>query len=243
MVAGSEPGGGDYWWVTDDGRVTAFAIRVDGWARAMVAAASPAALEPLADAMYASDPQLPAVGGEVAVTARLAGAWTERSGGGAEPADGERLYQLRQLSPPNGVPGSGRRATAADVATLADWHLRFCRDVEHDPWPDPEAAMASRVADGMVWVWDDGGPVAMASATSPVAQASRIAQVYTPDDARGRGYGAAVTAVATGDRLAEGVEHCLLVTQLANATSNGIYRRLGYHAVEERVIYRLLPPR
>lgn len=242
MVASPEAPDGDFWWVTDGGVVCAFAMRVHGWPRVMAAAVSAAPVDPLVEIVHATMPDLAQVGGEVSVAARFAGAWTERSGGGAEPAEGERIYQLGRLSPPVGVAGSGRPATDGDLPTLVAWHHGFCLDVGADPWPDPEATMADRVAEGGVWIWDDGRPVAMASATPPRAGASRIAQVYTPEESRGRGYGAAVTSTATGDRLAEGAEHCLLVTQLANATSNGIYRRLGYHAVEERLIYRLSPP-
>lgn len=242
MTAPSDPSTGHVWWVTDGDEVAAVALHADGWPRAMVAAVSTAAVEPLVDIVYATTSELPEVGGEVGVAARFAGAWTERSGGGAEPVGGERLYELGRLSPPTGVSGVGRRATEADVATLAAWHRRFCDDVGVHPWPDPDKTMAARVAERGVWVWDDDQLVAMASATWPVAGASRIAQVYTPNENRGSGYGAAVTAAATGDRLSEGAEHCLLLTQLANATSNGIYRRLGYRAVEERLVYRLSPP-
>ncbi|MBO0693079.1 MAG: hypothetical protein J2P58_09295, partial [Acidimicrobiaceae bacterium] len=54
---------------------------------------------------------------------------------------------------------------------------------------------------------------------------------------RRRGYGAAVTARATGAALRSGAKHVVLYTDLANPTSNAIYQSIGYrpdHDAEER---------
>ena len=45
-----------------------------------------------------------------------------------------------------------------------------------------------------VWVWDDGGPVAMARYTDAIGGVARIGLVYTPPEQRGHGYAAACTA-------------------------------------------------
>jgi predicted GNAT family acetyltransferase len=60
--------------------------------------------------------------------------------------------------------------------------------------------------------------------------------VYTPSEHRRRGYGAAVTAAATRDAQDAGASEVVLFTDLANPTSNGVYLRLGYHPVEDRVM-------
>jgi predicted GNAT family acetyltransferase len=67
---------------------------------------------------------------------------------------------------------------------------------------------------------------------------ARVGPVYTPPEHRGRGYGSAVTAAATRSILAEGAVP-VLFTDLANPTSNKIYRALGYRPVEERLIVAL----
>lgn len=231
------------WWATEGDAMTGFALQAATGSRALLTAVTSRAVESLAEIVHATTPGLSAVGGEAWAAAIFAGTWTDLSGGAAEPTDGERLYELQQLRTPQGIPGSGRQATLADVPTLADWHVGFCSDVGVEPWPNRLETMASRVAEREVWVWEHERPVAMASATRAIAGASRIAHVYTPPNQRGKGYGAAATAAATSDRLAEGAERCLLFTQLANGTSNGIYRRLGYRAIEERLVYRLTMPR
>lgn len=229
------------WWTTGptDGSLTSVAVQTEPGFRLLVSASSIDAVDALAAAVHDADPTIGEVGGEAATVARFAGAWTDQAGGSARPVEGERLYQLDRLEPPTGVAGSARRATIDDVPVLTGWHLGFCADVGAEPWPDPAATLAVRVAERGMWVWETSRPVAMATATTPIAGASRIAHVYTPPETRGRGHAAAVTAAATAARLAEGVTHCLLFTQLANGTSNGIYRRLGYRPIEERLVYRL----
>ena len=59
----------------------------------------------------------------------------------------------------------------------------------------------------------------------------RVGPVYTPPDGRRRGYAEAVTAAVTARALARGRRFCFLFTDLANPTSNGIYRRIGYRPV------------
>jgi predicted GNAT family acetyltransferase len=76
----------------------------------------------------------------------------------------------------------------------------------------------------------------MAGRTPGVAGAARVQAVYTPAGHRRRGYGAAVTAAATERALAAGAEHVVLFTDLANPTSNGVYRRIGYRPVEDRLL-------
>ena len=64
----------------------------------------------------------------------------------------------------------------------------------------------------------------------------RIGPVYTPPERRGRGYGSAATAAASQRLLEAGAEEVLLYTDLANPVSNSIYQRIGYRAVEDRVV-------
>jgi predicted GNAT family acetyltransferase len=62
--------------------------------------------------------------------------------------------------------------------------------------------------------------------------------VYTPPEHRQRGYAAGVTAACSQHALDCGAEHVVLFTDLANPTSNGVYRRLGYQPVEDRQVLR-----
>jgi predicted GNAT family acetyltransferase len=70
----------------------------------------------------------------------------------------------------------------------------------------------------------------------------RIGPVYTPREHRGRGYGSAVTAAASGLVLDRGMRFCFLYTDLANPTSNGIYMRIGYEPVCDSRELAFSPP-
>jgi predicted GNAT family acetyltransferase len=71
----------------------------------------------------------------------------------------------------------------------------------------------------------------MAMLRAPAAGVSRIGPVFTPQNARGRGYGSAVTAAAADCALEAGVDDVVLFADLANPTSNGIYQGIGFEAV------------
>jgi GNAT superfamily N-acetyltransferase len=82
----------------------------------------------------------------------------------------------------------------------------------------------------------------VAALTRAVGGMARIGPVYTPPALRGRGYAAAVTAAVSQAALDAGVRAVVLYTDLANPTSNALYERLGYRAVEDRVLLSFAPP-
>ncbi|WP_234802764.1 GNAT family N-acetyltransferase [Mycobacteroides salmoniphilum] len=59
---------------------------------------------------------------------------------------------------------------------------------------------------------------------------------------RGRGYGSAVTAAACEWARQAGAQEIVLTTDLANPTSNSIYRKLGFRAVVDSVIVEFAAP-
>lgn len=81
----------------------------------------------------------------------------------------------------------------------------------------------------------------MAGVSRPVAGTVRVSAVYTPREHRGAGYAAAVTAEVSRAAREAGAEEVLLFADLANPTSNGVYRRIGFEAVCDRLIVTLTP--
>lgn len=174
---------------------------------------------------------LPGVMGEAATASRFAGRWTEVRNTSAHPAAGHRLYELGTLTEPVGISGVLRVATEDDVPMLIDWMHGFNADTgEHGT--DPAELVPLRVRADHFRIWDDGPPVATAAATPPLAGVTRIQAVYTPPEWRRHGYAAATVGALSGERVAAG-HRCILYTDLANARSNSIYRRLGYRARAE----------
>ncbi len=81
----------------------------------------------------------------------------------------------------------------------------------------------------------------MAGLQRPAAGRVRVGPVYTPPWRRGRGFGGAVTAAVSQAALEAAVEEVLLFTDLANPTSNALYRRLGFQPVTDRVVREFSP--
>jgi GNAT superfamily N-acetyltransferase len=194
------------------------------------------ALDPLADEI-ARLPQLSALGGPVDAVTDLAAALQARGRTPGRRIE-ERLFRLDELTPPLGVPGSARAATAADVDLLAEWFAAFALEAFGMVPPGfGTVAHVARAAQSLrPWIWSDesGAPRSMAVGRPPTYGVARLGPVYTPPEHRGSGFGSAVTAAATADVLAAGGVP-VLYTDLANPTSNRIYRRLGYRAVEDRL--------
>lgn len=75
---------------------------------------------------------------------------------------------------------------------------------------------------------DHDGAVSMVGTNPPVAGVVRLGPVFTPLQARRRGYASALVADVSRRALAAGATRCMLYTDLANATSNNIYQAVGY---------------
>ncbi|WP_329144320.1 GNAT family N-acetyltransferase [Streptomyces sp. NBC_01456] len=190
----------------------------------------------LVETLAAERTEIPGVKGGRAVAEAVAGAWQRRHGGTVICAQRLRLHRLDQLIEPSPAPpGAARRATTADRDLLLAWFTAFAAEIGGTPPRDARAA-DDRIAGGRCLLWETGGrPVSMACHTDPLAGAARVAPVYTPPELRGRGYAGAVTAAVSRAVRARGTQEVLLFTDLANPTSNALYRRLGYRPVEDQL--------
>jgi GNAT superfamily N-acetyltransferase len=227
------------WWSEPAGQIGGAFLHTPRFPVVLTAVA-PAVAAELAGVTLASRP-VPGVNAHPAAAEAFAAAWRTVHGGqvGVHVHVNQRLYRLAELGGPDPAPdGTASIADASDVPLLADWFTAFAVEV-HDMGAgvDQFAAARERVSYGGVTVWQAGGqPVAIACATRQVAGMARIGPVYTPPGFRGRGYGSAVTAAASRRLLEAGAEDVLLYTDLANPVSNSIYQRIGYRAVEDRVV-------
>ena len=227
-----------YCWAVDGTEVVGFAFQSPLQFLASITPMPPAAVEVLVDYLSNVAPDLPGVMGEADTASRFAGRWGEVVNVGAVPEEGQRLYELGALQPPNPVPGRLRVATLSDGELVLEWLRGF--EVDTGGTVPPPDAIRRRISSGLVWIWEDNEPTAMAGFTSPVAGVSRIGHVYTPPQHRRHGYAAACTAAVSEVALAHGADRCILFTQLENSQSNAIYRRLGYEAASEIIRYRFL---
>jgi hypothetical protein len=146
------------------------------------------------------------------------------------------VFELRRVIAPKPASGSMRRGDARDRAVLCQWTVAFCRDVGEDrDANDGERMAEGLLADRRAWIWSDdtGQPRAMAAHAGPTPNGIRINFVYTPPANRGRGYASHLVAQLSQWHLDHGRRFCFLFTDLANPTSNKIYRAIGYEPVSE----------
>jgi GNAT superfamily N-acetyltransferase len=208
---------------------------------------APAAAAALGEAVARAWPDLAGVNGEAATAAAFAGTYATCRGIPARPVEAQRLYRLEALRPPAPPPGRPRVAGPADREVVARFVGGFHEDVGEDHRPgtaDDDRTAAVLIADGRLWLWETpttegegpGTVVAMARASGAQAGVARVGPVYTVPEARGRGFGGAVTAAATR-AVIDGGATAVLYTQLDNPTSNALYQRLGYEVVAEVLRY------
>ncbi|MFR9723358.1 GNAT family N-acetyltransferase [Streptomyces sp. MS19] len=161
----------------------------------------------------------------------FADAWERRTGAARVDFWRGRLYRLGTLTPPAPRPaGRGRVLGEGDREELMCWCDEFVSVVGETPAVTAATWADSRFADKRFTFWETPGgtPVSMAGTTAMVGGMIRVDPVYTPARLRGRGYAAAVTAEASRSALAAGATDVVLFADPANATSNALYRRLGY---------------
>lgn len=196
----------------------------------------PEAAAALADVIASSDLAAPGVVGEARLAAQFAGQWSERQPAVIHPYEGQRIYEARELLAGAFTTGKARKAADEDRPVIREWMAAFL--AETGSASEPVGPMVDRRVDaGEIWIWQDGAICAMAAHTRPVANVSRVQYVYTPMPSRRQGYAEALVRALTGELLARNLTP-MLFTDLANPTSNSIYRRIGYTAIRELVRYR-----
>lgn len=193
------------------------------------------AVRSVVDAIVTAGVDLPGVSGDALTAARFAGHWSERTRSGARPCQGQRIYEVEDVIELVPSRGELRRAAGGDRELLLVWYAAFQAEIGETP-RDVTAVVERRLAAGHLWIWEDQGPVALAGLSPVLAGVARIGPVYTPPDHRNHGYATSLVA-AISSAVRRGGNRCILYTDLANPTSNSIYRALGYRAVAEAIRY------
>ncbi|MEU5717369.1 GNAT family N-acetyltransferase [Streptomyces sp. NPDC020403] len=219
------------WWRGKDGEVAGTLVRTPPHAP-VLGTVAPEALGPLAEGF-----PLTGVNADRATARALAAHWP-----GHRVEEEHRLYRLGELVAPCPAPGGRpRTATTADRTLLVGWLVAFGGETGQSG-DRAGRIVDDRLAHGGLTLWEDGGvPVSMAGVSPQLAGTVRVATVYTPPEFRGRGYAAAVTAEVSRAARAAGAGEVLLFTDLANPTSNGVYRRIGYEPVSDRLLITAEP--
>ncbi|MGW2821535.1 GNAT family N-acetyltransferase [Streptomyces sp. NPDC001443] len=202
---------------------------------------TPEQADSLAAHLAALGHPLPSVSADQHTAAAFAEAWRRHTG--ATPKAREtrvRLYRLDTLVPPEPMPaGRGRLLGEQDLEQAMFWCGEFARAVGEDVTVDARTWADTRFADKRYTLWEtpDGTPVSVAGMNPLIGGQIQVDIVYTPAHLRGRGYAGAVAAEVSRAALAAGAKDVVLFADVANPTSNALYRRLGYRALTDWAAY------
>lgn len=230
----------------DDGRTLAAALRTPPHLVVVSSAASSAALETLGRGIAADDGGAPGVMGALPEAEDLAGVVAAAVGRGSRTTMRQRIHVLERVEDVPVPPGAPRAAGPGDLQLVLDWSRAFHSEAgPNDVWDEEQTRrrLAHRLAGGRdegVRFWEDDGPVCLAGFTGPTRTGIRVGPVYTPPDRRRRGYATALVAHVSREQLASGRRFCFLYTDVANLTSNAIYRTIGYRPHCESAMIRFV---
>lgn len=219
------------------GEVIALALRTPP--RPLLASAmDEAGAAALIEAWLPQDEELAGVVAPQPTASRIAAAWERQSGGRARVAIEMGAHRLeRVLAPARPAPGGLRAGGEGDRPLLVRWFADFAREADVDGG-DAERQVDGGLAAGELHLWEDGEAVCMVRVHAEVAGVVRLGPVYTPPSSRGHGYATSAVAAASEAALARGAHACMLFTDLANPTSNGIYATVGYERFADWCEYR-----
>ena len=184
---------------------------------------------------------VPGVLGPTDAALAFAKAWRSLTGESYELQVHERVYELRKVLQPPQPPGRMRLASRDELDLMAAWLSQFHREATTgDPRTLEELREAAqlKIQDENFFLWDDGGPVALAGRTRPTPNGCCIGPVYTPLEFRRKGYATALTAALSQLLLDAGKQFTALFTDLSNPVSNSIYQKIGYRPVCDFDQYR-----
>ena len=134
-----------------------------------------------------------------------------------------------------------RLVQPSDRDLVARWiHDFMLEALDEDDRPSAEQSADRWVSGhgGSLYLWeDDRAVVSLAGVRGPTPRGIRVGPVYTPPEARGRGYASALVAGASQAQLESGRTFVFLFTNVENSTANRIYQAIGYEPVRDIDVY------
>jgi uncharacterized protein len=228
--------------VAQDGVVVAAALQ--GGAGGMLLTAAPApALMLLAADMSARCRAPRSMVGPLDACETFAREWAGRTGQEHSLRFHLRHYELHRPPPPPRTRGHMRVPAPHEHELLLAWQLAFI-DEAHlaEDFPRAQRAFARRLEQGTIRVWDDDGVVALAGYGDGGTDVARIAPVFTPPEYRRRSYASALVGGLSRELFEKGKRALFLTADVANPTSNGIYRRIGFVSAADHYHFDFLFP-
>lgn len=148
------------------------------------------------------------------------------------------VYALQQVKKKWNEEGIFREINSDELPLIEKWIYQFCEDVKL-PTTKEEAKQTAHTLitnNRLFGLEVDGKLVSVAAKTRPTINNITVNFVYTPKEARKKGYASNCVAALSQRMLDEGYKTTTLYTDLANPTSNKIYQEIGYEKIVESIL-------
>ncbi|HHK5534795.1 TPA: GNAT family N-acetyltransferase [Bacillus mobilis] len=148
------------------------------------------------------------------------------------------IYELKQVQKKWNGDGIFREVSNEELTLIEQWIYQFCEDVKlpttkEDAKQTAHTLITNRRLFGLEV---EGELVSVAAKTRPTTNNITVNFVYTPKEARKKGYASSCVAALSQRMLDEGYKTTTLYTDLENPTSNKIYQEIGYEKLMESVL-------
>jgi len=227
------------WLVEENERPLGAALMTPPRSVVLAAPAAAGAIERLASELGAEEVDVPGVVGGLPEADDFARVYLDVTGGRIAARMNQAIHVLEKCEPVPRPPGSPRVAGPADLQLVLEWYRAFAEEaVPGDAWHEDQerrrlARWLAETSSPGIRLWEDGAPVCLVGFVRATENGTRIGPVYTPPEHRGHGYATGLVDHVSREMLEPTGRFCLLYTDLANPTSNAIYRRIGYRQVRE----------
>lgn len=185
---------------------------------------------------------IPGVVGDKELADLFTKRWCAASGISIQDTMAQRIYRLVRVDDVPLSRGKFRPATMKDAKLVAAWTHAFNIDTYGPGRNLPETDITPKIVKREIFLWEDGQPVSMAAKSRPTDKGMTVNYVYTPPEYRRRGYATSCVAELCRNILQSGYRFCALYTDLANPTSNSIYKKIGFKEVGDSVEYTFVMP-
>lgn len=183
-------------------------------------------------------PDVPGLIGEKQVVEHLAEQLANFQNKSIQIKMNQGVYGLKYVKKKAGSNGIFRRVEIKEKACIEDWVYHFCEDVNLAVTKEEAVHTAAELIESQrLFAWEvEGRLVSMAAVTRPTKRNITINYVYTPKAERKKGYAFNCVSALSQRMLDNGYEMTSLYTDLANPTSNKIYKEIGYELIMESVL-------
>jgi predicted GNAT family acetyltransferase len=158
----------------------------------------------------------------------------------------QRIYELTSVNEEVPQIGNVRLMDEKDMPFFPYWleafsaaSEQYCKTEMRIP-KDAETYL-HRISQKKLYVLEENGlPVSIAGFLREMQTVIGVGYVYTPPYYRGKGYATSCVAQLSQIALDKGFSKCVLYTDLANPTSNSIYKRIGYNPICDSVMFKFI---